>query len=422
VKELHTLNVNGAASVKGENKLTTDHLSIETSGASKADLNIETPKLTTEVSGAADLKLSGSATVHTSEISGAGQLKALDLLTSKSTLDISGAGEGRITAKDEINAEVSGAGKLTYYDEPTVKHINKSGSYDIKLQGLENLKDLGELKSPEEPEELDESKNIGVETSPDGDTVRVKVGKNKIIVIDGDSTQIQLGNNELTVDDEGNVKFHRDRKNKFNGHWSGFDLGVNGYLSKDNDFNMPAGYDYLDLKMEKSINIKLNFLEQNFTLIRRHLGLVTGLGLEYNNYRFANNVVLSEKDSLGLIGIKDTDPGRNYSKSKLVIDYLNVPLMLEYQTNKFSKSNSFHISAGMLFGLKIGSHSKVVFDSDKQKERSFASINPFKYDATVRIGWGVINLYADYSLGTMFKKDKGPELYPFAVGITLGNW
>jgi len=420
VKKLHSLNANGAASVKGETKITTDHLRIETSGAAKADLNIETPKLTTEVSGASDLKLSGSATEHTSEISGAGQLKALDLLTSKSTMDISGAGEGRITAKDEINADVSGAGKLTYYDEPAVKHINKSGNYDIKLQGLENLKGPGDIKALEG---LDELKNIGVESSQNGDTVRVQIGKSKIIVIDGDSTQVQLGNNNLTIDDEGNVKFRRDRKNKFNGHWSGFDLGVNGYLSPDNNFDLPAAYNFLDLRMEKSINVKINFLEQNFTIVRKHLGLVTGLGLEYNNYRFSDNVILLETDQGELDGFKDLDQTRNYSKSKLVVDYLNVPLMLEYQTNKFSKSNSFHISGGMILGLKIGSHTKMVYNSgNKSKERNFSSLSPFKYDATVRLGWGVINLYADYSLGTMFKKDKGPELYPFAVGITLGNW
>jgi hypothetical protein len=416
VKEMHSLNVSGAASVKGEGKLTSDHLGIETSGAAKADLDIETTKLTTEVSGAADLKLSGKATEHTSELSGAGQLKALDLMTSKSTMDISGAAEGRITAKDEINADVSGAGRLTYYDEPAIKHINKSGNYEIKLQGLENL---GELKNLEG---LDELKDLNVETETEGDTVRVTIGNNKkIVIISGDSTEISLGNSTLTVDEDGDVKFHRNRKNNFNGHWSGFDIGVNGFLSPNNDFDLPVKYEALDLRMEKSINVKLNFFEQNFTLVRNHLGLVTGMGLEYNNYRFGDNVVLTDTAKGILDVIKDNT--HDYSKSKLVVDHLNVPLMLEYQTNKFSKSNSFHVSAGMLFGLKIGSHTKMVYDSgNKSKERNFSSLSPFKYDAIVRIGWGVINLYADYSLGTMFKKDKGPELYPFAVGITLGNW
>jgi hypothetical protein len=333
-------------------------------------------------------------------------------------MDISGAAEGRITAKEEINADVSGAGKLTYYDEPAVKHINKSGNYDIKMQGLE---DLGELKNIEG---LDELQDLDVETRTDGDTVRVTIGNNKkIVIISGDSTEISLGNAKLTVDDDGNVKLKRNRKNNFNGHWAGFDLGINGYLTPDNDFNLKPEDNYLDLRMEKSINVKLNFFEQNFTLVRDHLGLVTGLGWEFNNYRFKDNVVLLENSDGVLYQDIDNIQNRDYSKSKLVVNYLNVPLMLEFQTNKFSKPNSFHISAGMMFGLKVGSHTKMVYDSgNKQKERNFASLSPFKYDATVRLGWGVINLYADYSLGTMFKKDKGPELYPFALGITVGNF
>jgi hypothetical protein len=418
VKQLHSLNVSGAASVKGENKLTSDHLRIETSGAAKTILEIETTKLDTEISGASELKLSGAATEHTSELSGAAQLKALDLITSKTTMDISGAADGRITAKDEITADVTGAGKLTYYDEPAVKHINKSGNYEIKLQGL------GEIGKLDNIEGLDELNDLNLDTRTNGDTVRVTIGNNKkIIIISGDSTEISLGNAKLTVDDNGNVKLKRNRKNNFNGHWAGFDLGVNGYLTNSNSITPEAGYAGLDLRMEKSGNVKINFFEQNFTIVKNHLGLVTGLGLEYCNYRFADDVRLSENEDGELLVSKNEDPTRNYTKSKLVVNYLNVPLLLEYQTNKFSKSNSFHISAGMMVGLKIGSHTKMVYNSgNKEKERNFSSLSPFKYGPSLRFGWGIVNLYADYSLGRLFKEGKGPEEYPFAMGITLGNW
>jgi hypothetical protein len=46
-------------------------------------------------------------------------------------------------------------------------------------------------------------------------------------------------------------------------------------------------------------------------------------------------------------------------------------------------------------------------------------LQPFKFDATVRIGWNFLNFWATYSLNTMFRKDKGPELYPWSAGITL---
>ena len=63
---------------------------------------------------------------------------------------------------------------------------------------------------------------------------------------------------------------------------------------------------------------------------------------------------------------------------------------------------------------------KFLYNS-KVKDFDDFYMNPFKWDATVRIGWGFINLFATYSVNTMFKKDKGPELYPWTVGITFVN-
>jgi hypothetical protein len=111
-----------------------------------------------------------------------------------------------------------------------------------------------------------------------------------------------------------------------------------------------------------------------------------------------------------------------YEKSKLVNTYLTLPLMLEVQTNKHSKANSFHLSAGVVGGWRIGTHAKYVYDDgsrQKDKDRRDFYMNPFKLDAIAKIGWGVLNLYATYSLTPMFQKNKGPELYPFSIGICL---
>ena len=86
------------------------------------------------------------------------------------------------------------------------------------------------------------------------------------------------------------------------------------------------------------------------------------------------------------------------------------------------KSNSFHISGGVVGAVKIGSHSKIVYDGNKSKDRSDFYINPFKVDAIAKIGWGVINLYGTYSLTEMFRNNKGPVAYPFEIGITLASF
>jgi hypothetical protein len=49
-------------------------------------------------------------------------------------------------------------------------------------------------------------------------------------------------------------------------------------------------------------------------------------------------------------------------------------------------------------------------------------LQPFKVDASLRIGWGFINLFATYNLLPMFRQDKGPDLHQFAAGITLLGW
>lgn len=130
----------------------------------------------------------------------------------------------------------------------------------------------------------------------------------------------------------------------------------------------------------------------------------------------------------------------------MVINYLEVPVLLEFQTNRYRKTNSFHITAGMVFGLRIISHTKrYVNDLNKEfllvdlgtgetvltgrssgdnkpKKWDDFHLNPFKADATVRIGWGWVNLFGTYSITTLFREDKGPELYPFSVGLTLIGW
>jgi hypothetical protein len=79
----------------------------------------------------------------------------------------------------------------------------------------------------------------------------------------------------------------------------------------------------------------------------------------------------------------------------------------------------------MQMGWRIGSHSKNVYDDgnkEKEKNKDDFHMNPFKYQAIARIGWGVINLWGTYSLNTLFKDNEGPEVYPYSIGITLLSW
>lgn len=437
---LNKLDANGAAVIKGMTPIKSDRFSLVASGASKVTLDIEADNfyneasgasketlkvtantITSEVSGASDVNLTGSAGTHKTEVSGAGKLKAIEFVTDQTTAEVSGAGNASVMARKQLKADLSGAGSITYFDNTEVKKIGKAGEYILNFIGMDNI------KSVIIEEENDEQSNAGDEETviahqDEEGNVEITINNDRIVVVTDDSVRVKLGNNSIEVDEDGDVKIKRDKKKaKFNGHWSGLELGVNGYLTPDYDFNYPSEYSLLDQKYQKSINVNLNFFEQNVNLISNHVGLVTGLGISWNNYRFDNDVRLKKGDNKLVLERDDTE-GVTYEKSKLVNTYLTLPLMLEAQTNSKSKVNSFHLSAGVIGGWRIGTHTKYVFDDgsrQKDKERQDFYMNPFKLDAVAKIGWGVLNLYATYSLTPMFQKNKGPELYPFSVGICL---
>ena len=242
------------------------------------------------------------------------------------------------------------------------------------------------------------------------DTTRIRMGKKEIIIIEsGDNTDVNVQKAE---------KKEESRK-KFDGHWSGLDLGINGFT--DENYGMSNGLEFMELNQPKSLEVSLNFAEFNIGLQqnKNNVGLVTGMGISYNNYKFDNPYTIRKVN--GVIEPLALS-AEGYEKSKLTVAWLTVPLMLEFQIPVNDRSNKLFIAGGILGGLNIGSHTKVKWDDKKEKERGGFSINPFKYAAICRVGMKDISLFATYNLSPLFKDGKGPELTPFSVGISFINF
>jgi len=434
---LSKIDAGGASKVTGEGPLKSDVFGLYTSGAAKANLTIETGTFNnetsgaanntvtltaktanTEISGAGNMTIKGTAEKHNTEVSGAGNLKALEFITDNTDADVSGAGNAKIMARKTLKADLSGAGNITYFDKDNIKKIGKQGQYQITFDGMDNVKSViieeGDEKDNDETNVGGESWNI----SEDDDSVTVILNDKRIVVVTDDTVRVNLGQRDYVISDDG-VKIQKhDKKPKFNGHWAGFGLSVNGLLDQDHMIDYPDGAPYLDLNYNKSTGVSLNFFEQNINLSNQKLGLVTGLGVTWNNYRFADNVVLT--DTAGhLDGYFREVSGESYQKSKLMVASLRIPLMLEYQTNSKMKANSFHVGAGAVGQVRMWSHTKNEINDGKTKNKGDFYINPFIVQGIGTIGWGIINLYGTYSFTEMFRHDKGPTAYPFEVGITL---
>lgn len=240
----------------------------------------------------------------------------------------------------------------------------------------------------------------------DKDTTIVRIGKKDVKVIDHDGgTEILWGKDK-----------HKDKPDHFNGHWEGIEFGFNAFDKPDYSMYNGADKDFMSLNQGKSLEFNSNFYELNIGLCKNYVGLVSGMGLSFNNYRFENPYTLQKGQYI-------TEPVRlnpdNLSKTKLAITYLNVPVLLEFQIPVNQKEGRLFINAGLIGGVKIGSHTKVKHGDTKDKDRSGFNLNSFKYAATARIGYKDICLFANYSLTPLFESGKGPELTPFTIGISF---
>lgn len=269
-------------------------------------------------------------------------------------------------------------------------------------------------------EESPENKNIAMAGTPCSmnhysDTIiRITIGRKKYEIVD--------------------VGYHNPKNNKirmvhaptdrFKGHWNGVDIGFTNFFSYYFKSELPSGAKYLDLVPEKSIAVGLNLMQYSIGLQKNsnNMGLVTGLGLTYNNYRFDSPYILMP-DADG--NTSYVESSRIVKKNKLATTFLTVPLLLEYQLPNSSK-NPIFISGGLYGGFKLGSHTKVVYGdnlaTEKEKSRRDLNVNSFKYGATVRMGYRFVKLYASMDLSRLFQAARGPEIYPWTVGVTLFNF
>jgi hypothetical protein len=169
---LEGLSVSGSGNLSGEGKFKVENLKLNVSGsgslkiAATAEGEVEADvsgsgrlevsgnckTFTSDVSGSgrvvmdmnvyerADLGISGSGKIEgagsaglvQANISGSGQVMALNLETNKCDVKISGSGDVEISVKNELDANISGSGTVSYRGNPDKVNSNSSGSGKVR--------------------------------------------------------------------------------------------------------------------------------------------------------------------------------------------------------------------------------------------------------------------------------------------------
>ncbi len=380
VKNLRSIDLSGASNTSSTNKIVSDSLRIIGSGASSLKLDVQTDYLKSILSGASNLKISGNTKNLDAVLTGASQMKGYSLIAERATITTSGAASAHLNTTTALIATTSGASEVHYQGNPSEKNVNSSGASSVVMK--------------------DDAKS---------DTTNIRMGKYDVHVTEADVDDDERSKREKHADD-----------NDFE-FWEGLDFGVNGLLTQDNKIDLPAGFDFLELNYAKSYFFSWNFFQKNIHIYRNNVNLGTGLGMSWNHYNFRNSYTLTPNVPYQTAIY---DSVNHFTRNRLGITYLNVPLFLEFNTNNSDAKNSFHIAGGMEFGYNVFSNIlKQRYEMDghkiKTKQKDDFNVNPFSMDAIARIGYGNFTIFGKYSLTTLFEKDKGPVVYPFTAGINL---
>ncbi|HNW50445.1 MAG TPA: outer membrane beta-barrel protein [Prolixibacteraceae bacterium] len=287
---------------------------------------------------------------------------------------------------------------------------------------------------PEEGEidETPEAEFSDEEFNSERDTVHVRVGKHAIEIVTKDGrTQIDVDKlddyqsqwkdnknwEEPNEDQIETIHRHRHHK-KFDGHWAGIDFGGNQLWNTTYPTTLyPEGTpEFLTTSPEKSFEVNLNLFEYSFGF-SSYIGFVTGLGFNFNDYKFKNRYTI-EKDDNGVIQPAALPEG-DFRVSKLSTTFLTAPLLLEIQIPGQWDHDRMFIAGGVIGGVKLHEHTKTKIGDEKKRDNGDHNIAPLRWGYTARIGFENVGVYATYYNTKLFEEGKGPDTTPVTIGLTF---
>lgn len=413
---LISLEVSGAGNVetKTGSKISTDNLELECSGASKVNLEVMAKKLHVISAGASKITLKGDVANVSYDLSGATKLHANDL-TSKSVKIVSaGATYFNVNVSEDFVVDASGMSNGVYSGNPKNRTVNVTGSSNIIDAATgENMSDEREARNSD-------------------DTTRITVGKKKLIIIEDDAgirieqpdaedeKDLDIDIDKPKKDDDGKST-PKKKKYELKKVYDGFEVGVNQFTNPNLDFKVPTGYEFLDCKLGNSWFYSINPLEGDVQLIKNKLAITSGLGMEFQNFNFKSDRVLTANVN----GIMADSGLTALNTNKLYAFNLNVPLLIKYAPRTKKERNNFHFAAGVIGTFKAYSHVRTETTAMGYKEqRKYVDdfeINPFRLTATARVGYGWFRVFANYSLTPYFNRsNNNPDIRVFSAGLTLG--
>jgi len=202
---------------------------------------------------------------------------------------------------------------------------------------------------------------------------------------------------------------HGSKNRKSSSMFSKKDFGlVLAINSFDKAVDMP------DLNTWQSRYVALQWRKNHRLLTGRQIDVALGTGLElaWNNFMMQHDEQYFEFDGITDFDLLDSP----VQKSKLVVNSLNLPVMLQFG---FKESN-FRLGIGAYAGVRINSYQKIQEANDaKSKEKNDYNLRKFNYGLMAELGRGDVRLFAKYDGVPMFNDNNPINANVFSLGLRL---
>jgi len=194
-----------------------------------------------------------------------------------------------------------------------------------------------------------------------------------------------------------------------------FSIGYNAWLDNGSK-DLSSANSNLELINSKSTNVNVSYVNY-FKIYKNFIQFSAGVGIDWNNYRFSKNITLSPKaDSMNLVV-----DNINYSKNKLMAEYVTVPLQLHFATKPNKKGEMLGVAGGVELGYLLNGRQKQISEENgKQKIDDDYNLADLRLGYTLCANYGNTGIYAKYYPTSTFKESQGPNLNTFCIGFKFG--
>ncbi|RYE25791.1 MAG: hypothetical protein EOP51_02915 [Sphingobacteriales bacterium] len=244
------------------------------------------------------------------------------------------------------------------------------------------------------------------------------------LVISGDGISIEKG-----TDKDGNGGKKAEDK-KFSLEVAMIDIGINS-LNDKTDYTTAAARNFLQvpatiqndnlfsMRTGKSINVNIAPVMGKWRVLKTkgqkiYLGL--GVGLQMYNFRFNKNISYVNNSNPAVI----LEDSIGFTKNKLGLTYLTVPLMATFKTKLADKAWLVY-GVGVSAGYRIDSWTKQISSArGKDKNHDAFNLNDFNTCISGEIGLDdYFRVFASYQLTALHTN--ALDQHPFSIGIRFGG-